>query len=254
MRGLPMPDWKTYAINTLQMLSACFTFIYFFEIMLFMLQEFIAYMSEHNRTVFMNRFMKWYRDLDRQNKYEFMTHIPESAITDRVREEFSKHTREEQLRFLRGVTEKYIRTLSNNQDPNPDYKNLLSFINLVPDHMFDEYMGEGSDSGSNSMSSETQSGHDGPNLSEMVWRLTDEERVDIHRRLAEEIGDTETRTIKASCSICMKDECEFREVFVPCGHVCVCSGCMLGFKSSKNKDKCPLCRVNIDSTVVFRTS
>ena len=46
------------------------------------------------------------------------------------------------------------------------------------------------------------------------------------------------------CSICLEEPRDI--VFLPCGHICVCSKC------SEMVEKCPVCRGRIDSkSVVF---
>ncbi|XP_059057310.1 baculoviral IAP repeat-containing protein 3 isoform X2 [Achroia grisella] len=51
----------------------------------------------------------------------------------------------------------------------------------------------------------------------------------------------ETEDSSKLCKVCYVDECNV--VIIPCGHVCACAKCAL------STDKCPICRVTIQSTV-----
>jgi len=59
--------------------------------------------------------------------------------------------------------------------------------------------------------------------------------------MADEDGETE-------CLICL---CEQRDTLImPCGHMCVCSGC--GKELINKKQTCPICRGNIGSLIPMK--
>ena len=55
---------------------------------------------------------------------------------------------------------------------------------------------------------------------------------------------TMTKQITNECSICLNNP--FQVVLIPCGHICLCTGCLKQLRLNK---KCPVCRSNFEKHI-----
>jgi len=56
------------------------------------------------------------------------------------------------------------------------------------------------------------------------------------------------------CSICLHNQSEY--IFIPCGHLCICSECIIFVNINNNfniKYKCPICRNMSSIFQVFKS-
>lgn len=81
----------------------------------------------------------------------------------------------------------------------------------------------------------------------VVQRGADKWFYNINKKYIEEIVDTNIKPekiyeISEECVICMSEPCNM--IMVPCGHLCMCSGCS-DMIATKGNGKCPICRAAV---------